>query len=227
MQTIRRTTAGVIALVILATANVAAEEPNRWTASIERFEAADANAMPRKDAALFVGSSSIVFWANLADDMTPLPVINRGFGGSTMQDLNYHRERVVKPYEPSLVLVYEGDNDLAFGRDRETILDDFKDFVRYVDHALPDTDICFIAIKPSLSREHLWATADAINGDLEAWATTRDDLCFIDVASPMLMDDGKADPSLFVADGLHMNKKGYAIWARVVRPVVEARLSQP
>ena len=215
-----------VALILLTFIAVdTSAEPNRWEASIERFEAADAEAKPPRDAALFVGSSSIVFWAGLADDMQPLPVINRGFGGSTMRDLNHFRDRIVAPYAPKLVVVYEGDNDIGVGRSPEVILAEFDDFIAYVRATLPDADICFLAIKPSLARAHLWSTMATTNRALEARAASADDLCYIDIATPMLKDDGTAEPSLFVDDGLHMNEKGYAIWARAVRPVVEARLA--
>ena len=42
-------------------------------------------------------------------------------------------------------------------------------------------------------------------------------LTFVDVWEPMLTEDGKPNPDLFVEDGLHMNEKGYVIWTRLVR----------
>ena len=34
----------------------------------------------------------------------------------------------------------------------------------------------------------------------------------------MLLKNGKADPNLFVEDGLHMNENGYQIWKNLVKP---------
>jgi lysophospholipase L1-like esterase len=34
----------------------------------------------------------------------------------------------------------------------------------------------------------------------------------------MLDADGNVRKDLFVEDGLHMNKKGYDIWTKVIRP---------
>ena len=37
----------------------------------------------------------------------------------------------------------------------------------------------------------------------------------------MLGASGQPRPELFVEDQLHMNARGYAIWTRILRPVVE------
>ena len=38
--------------------------------------------------------------------------------------------------------------------------------------------------------------------------------------APMLGDDGKPRPEIFVADNLHMNGAGYDVWRDTVRPVL-------
>jgi lysophospholipase L1-like esterase len=42
------------------------------------------------------------------------------------------------------------------------------------------------------------------------------DLGFADIWDPMLGEDGKPRPELFLEDGLHMTPKGYEIWTRIV-----------
>jgi lysophospholipase L1-like esterase len=54
-----------------------------------------------------------------------------------------------------------------------------------------------------------------VNDAIRALAATRTDLHYIDVVPPMLVDGRPAD--MYVADGLHMNAQGYAIWTRLVR----------
>jgi lysophospholipase L1-like esterase len=41
---------------------------------------------------------------------------------------------------------------------------------------------------------------------------------FVNVFPLMLAPDGRPRPEIFVADGLHMNAKGYAIWTKAVAP---------
>ena len=197
------------------------EEPeSRWEPVIQRFEAADHANPPPKGAILFAGSSSIVYWQSLAEDMAPLTVINRGFGGSQMFELNMFRDRIVTPYAPRAVLTYEGDNDVAAGKEPTDILAEYRDFVDHLKQHLPDTDIYFIAVKPSIRRAHLWPTMVEVNDGLQALADEHDHVQFLDTSTPMLGEDGTVMTDLLVEDGLHMNANGYAIWTDVIRPVL-------
>ena len=48
-------------------------------------------------------------------------------------------------------------------------------------------------------------------------------LTFVDIWTEMLGPSGEPRPELFVEDQLHMNERGYEIWTRVLRPVVETQ----
>ena len=189
-----------------------------WEKSIEAFETKDAESPPPKGAVLFVGSSSIVFWRSLAEDFAPIPVINRGFGGSQMNHLNYYRNRIVHKYKPKIIVVYEGDNDIAAGLTAGQVLEDYEDFITYVEDTLPNAKVCFIAIKPSVSRDALWPTMLQVNQEIHDRAETQANLCFFDIWPPMLSETGGPRPDLFISDGLHLNGKGYDIWAKTIRP---------
>lgn len=195
---------------------------SRWEPTIAGFESTDRENAPPQNAILFVGSSSIVYWRSLAEDMAPLTVINRGFGGSQMFELNMFRDRIVTPYKPRAVVVYEGDNDVAAGKEVEEILTEFRDFVAHLQATLPATDVYFIAVKPSIRRAHLWSTMVEVNAGLQAIAEEFEHVRFLDTATPMLLEDGSVNPDLLVADELHMNANGYAIWTSVVKPVLMA-----
>ena len=205
---------------------LADEQASRWEPRIKVFEAEDEISMPPSNAILFVGSSSIVFWRSLQQDMAPLVTINRGFGGSQMFELNEFRDRIVTKYKPRAIVVYEGDNDVASGREYEQIISDFDDFVSHIHQTLPNSDICFIAVKPSLLRASLWPKMKQVNEALKSKADQHDNLCYLDIANPMLKNDGSVNPDLFVSDGLHLNKKGYELWTSVIRPILINRYSE-
>src|SRR5262245_66348764 len=64
-----------------------APDPARFESEIHAFEAADATDPPPQNGIVFTGSSSIRLWTTLAEDFAPLPVINRGFGGSMLPEV--------------------------------------------------------------------------------------------------------------------------------------------
>jgi lysophospholipase L1-like esterase len=187
---------------------------------IDRFVEADRAAPPAACQVLFVGSSSIVKWKDsLAADMAPIPVINRGFGSSHIEYVNRWFDEIVAPYRPRAIVFYAGENDLDAGKSVDRVVADFDEFMARKTRALGDTPVYFISLKPSKSRFAQLALQSRVNEQIEARAGRRSDLHYLDVATPML-ESGKPK-DLFVADGLHMNREGYAIWTRVVRAALQ------
>ena len=184
---------------------------------IEAFEAADRVARPPRDAVLFVGSSSIRMWKSLAEDFPDHVVINRAFGGSTIGDCVRYADRIVIPYRPKRIVLYAGDNDIAKGMTPERVAADFREFVEKVRKGLPEVAIDYISIKPSLARWGLVEKMRQANGLTEAYAKETKGVGYIDVFGPMLGEEGKPRRELFVADGLHLSRKGYELWGGIMR----------
>lgn len=197
-----------------------AEEPAevRWENDLAKFEAADRESPPARGGILFLGSSSIRRWDTLVEDFPGLPVLNRGFGGSHMSDAAALVDRLVFPYAPRQIVLYEGENDLNNGKSPERILADFRTLLTRVRNQLPRCRISVIAIKPSPKRWHLKEAIHTTNRLLGESADTDPQLDFIDVFTPMLDPDGQPRPELFIEDGVHMTSTGYAIWTTAARP---------
>lgn len=191
---------------------------------MDAFAAADRERLPAAEGVLFVGSSTIRLWANMAQDFREVPVvINRGFGGSTMDDCNRFVRTLVNAYKPRHVLVYAGDNDLAEGRSPQQVLESFTSFAAAVRAELPDTRITYISIKPSPSRASLMPKMREANALISAYVATLPNTGYIDIHTPMLGADGQPKPELFQADRLHMTDAGYKLW----QSVIAAQLQPP
>lgn len=194
-------------------------QADRWAKEMAAFEEQDKKD-PAVGGVVFVGSSSIRLW-DLVKSFPGVPALNRGFGGSMIPDSVVHADLLVIKHQPTTVIFYAGDNDIANGRTPQQVADDYKAFVTKIHAALPATRVAFIAIKPSIQR---WALIDkvrAANALVRDYAETDNRLGFIDVDGPMLGWDEKPRQELFVADGLHMTAKGYELWTALVRPFVE------
>jgi lysophospholipase L1-like esterase len=193
--------------------------PDRWEPAIKAFEEGDRLAPPPKEGIVFIGSSSIRRW-DLAKYFPGLPAVNRGFGGSQMEDSARYADRILLPLKPKTVVVYAGDNDIAAGKSPERVVADSRALAAKVHAALPKTKIIFISIKPSLQR---WALIDKIretNRLLREMTAKDDRLFYLDVDKPMIGKDGKPKPELFVEDGLHMTDAGNQLWADLLKPLL-------
>ncbi len=193
----------------------------RWEKAIRAFEAQDRAQPPPKGAILFVGSSSARLW-DLAKCFPKLTTINRGFGGSQFIDAAYYADRIILPYRPRAIVVYDGDNDLAAGKRPEQVLADCRMLVRRIHKALPKARIIVLSVKVCESRWRLRDKVLRVNAMIEKLAHRDPRITYLDVATPLLNADGRPRNELFLKDKLHLNAEGYRIWSSIVRPHISS-----
>ncbi len=191
---------------------------SRWDKDIRAFEAWDAKNSFAADAVLFVGSSSIRMWQT--QGLFPdLPVINRGFGGSQISDVNQFAKRIVLRYAPRLIVFYAGDNDIAAGKSPAQVLKDYMAFARLVHRTLPRTPIIYMSIKPSRSRWSLWEKMDKANSLVREFSVNDTRLFYVDGASPFLDEKGEPDDKFYLDDKLLLSAEGYKVWTKLLDPI--------
>jgi len=195
---------------------------DRFEAEIQNFEKQDAANGIKKGSILFYGSSSWRFWKDIQTDLAPLPVLNRGFGGSTIPELIHYTERSVFPYEPKLIMVYGGENDLSGAKYKsaEQLFDSYRDFVALVRNRLPHTKLCFVSMKLSPSRRKHWDTFKKGNAMVKAFSTGKY-LSYVDINPVLFNDNGTVKSELYTQDSLHINAQGYREYAKVLLPVMK------
>ena len=193
-----------------------------WESSIRSFERQDKAHPVPPGAIVFTGSSSIAYWDSLVQDMKPLTVVNRGFGGSEYTDVNYYADRIVIAYRPAAVVVYAGDNDLASSgrKTPQSVAKDVQQFVQIVHAKLPQTWVFVLSIKPSVLRWKRWPEMKEANQLIQDFLRTQDHAAYIDVALPMLDQSGSPVADFFVSDRLHPSPKCYALWTSIIKPAL-------
>jgi lysophospholipase L1-like esterase len=194
-----------------------------FISEIKAFEMKDSLSMPASGQILLVGSSTFRFWTTSKEDLAEYPTINRGFGGSQMSDVNFYYDRIVSKYQPKMILVYEGDNDLAAGESPESIFEDFKVFAEKVKIQLPNTKVGYCSIRPSIARTNIRVKQQIVNQTIKNYCKTLKGFYFVDIYKDFFLPSGELMPDVFVSDQLHLNKKGYEIWAEATRKFLKKR----
>jgi lysophospholipase L1-like esterase len=217
---------GMLAILLLGVAarpfaQIAAAQSG-WEPAIREFEEQDQMNPPKPGCIIFAGSSSFRDWDTLVSDMKPLDVVNRGFGGSEISDLNLYAKRIVIAYKPSAVVVYEGDNDLADGSSKspQMVAGGFRRFIQIVHTSLPDAWIYILSIKPSKLHWDQWPRMEAANELIKDYAVSQSHVLYIDVATPMFDAKGNLPADFFKSDGLHPTAKLYAKWTAIIKPIL-------
>lgn len=212
----------LISLLVVGIRSYAQElpDPTRFENAIGAFEAGDRIDPPPEGAIVLTGSSSIARWNDqAAAALAPLTVIPRGFGGSVMHDVLHYLDRVALNYQPRAILIYEGDNDTGIPDPIpvETILDHLREIIDRTHRTLPHARIHVLSVKPSILRRNVWHVAEEVNAGYEVIAASDPLVYYVDVATPLLDDDGNVRTDIFVADGLHLNDLGNSIWGATIK----------
>lgn len=191
----------------------------KWSKEMQRIEALDAKETDPADAVLFIGSSSIRLWDDIAADMKPWPVIQRGYGGAKFSDLAVLAEQIIKPHRYRALAIFVA-NDVTGGKDDKTP----EEVVRLFEHVVassrshaPQAPIFLIEITPTPSRWTAWEKIKETNAALKKSCEAGEKLHFISTANQYLNAEGGPMPELFKEDKLHQNRDGYARWSRIIR----------
>ena len=200
--------------------HTAAQAPPFYN-EIQDFKQQDSIRFPPKQAILFVGSSSFTKWTDVQDYFPGYPIINRGFGGSSLPDVIRYVNDIIIPYHPKQIIIYCGENDIG-GSDTtvngKVVFNRFKQLFMLIKKQLPKVAVGYVSMKPSPVREKLWPKMIDGNSRIKKMLAKQKNAVFIDVYHKMFTKDGTVMKDIFIEDNLHMNAKGYAIWQKVIAP---------
>ena len=208
----------IITICLMLLASIAQAQISPWQPEFDKFTELDKMQRPaEQDIILFTGSSSIRMWKDPQQDFDNPNILNRGFGGSQIQDLIDNFDRIVLKYNPAMIVIYSGDNDIAAGKSAEQVFGDFCVLYGMIRADLPHCKVIFIAIKPSLARWNIVLEMQKANNFINEYINGSKNAAFADIYSVMIGKDGKPKPEYFLADGLHMTDQGYDLWTAVLK----------
>lgn len=170
----------------------------------------------RKREILFYGASNFALWDRMEEDMKDYRVQNHAFGGSMDPDLVKFAERILYPYEPSIVFFQTGSNDyvLLTGTEEEKVSKcmDYKKkmFCRF-HSTLPDAKFVIMSGLLLPGRKQYLHMTQLINQKLQDWALTEEWLYYVD-AEALTYDGSTLDTGLFRKDMIHLNHEGQLKW---------------
>ena len=197
--------------------------PQPFSGDIAAFKKQDSVQFPPSHAILFIGSSSFTKWTGVQNYFPRYPIINRGFGGSTLPDVIRYADDIIFPYHPKQIVIYCGENDLAASDTvtAQDVLARFKRLFTIIRNHYSKIPVAYVSMKPSPSRKHLMSKYWAGNTFIKNYLSSKKNTAFIDVYHKMLDAQGNPIKNIFIEDSLHMNSKGYAIWQKAIQPYLK------
>lgn len=191
----------------------------RWEQTIKDFEALDKKTPAPKGEVLLIGGSNARRWTDVDDHFPKHRITNRGFGGARLTEILHFMDRIVLPYEPKIILVNAGGNDLNAGSSPKQVRQTAKSLIEAIRDKLPDSRIYFIGLPyvgRSYGRPEAQGMIDSFNSQLADLAEQEAKVGFINILPAFLGEEGAFQKDLFVEDGTHFSAKGYAILAELI-----------
>ncbi|GHU63901.1 hypothetical protein FACS1894123_07670 [Bacteroidia bacterium] len=170
---------------------------------------------------LFAGSSSFALWETLEECFANQGAVNRGFGGSQFTHNIAAMDIIHLPYHPSRVVIFCGTNDIAIGKEVDSVFIDFKYYIARLWNENPLIEIYYVSASHAPSREKYWGQYDQLNSKIKKLASGLQSLHFIDIVKPMNGSNGKVRTDLFLKDRLHPTAECYDIWAKEINKALD------
>ena len=178
-----------------------------------------------KNKNVFAGCSMVEFghWQELLEDET---IINRGILGDNSFGLLDRIDDIIK-LQPANLYIIIGINDIASNVPGNITLNNICNFVNQIIESSPSTKIFVHSILPT-SPIHSEQKAELANHyhkneqviELNKLLKSKSDFLkfsFVDLYSSFIDASGNLNSEFADTDGLHLNTKGYLLWARILR----------
>lgn len=194
-----------------------------WESDIQKFEQLDKSEKYSEESVLFAGSSSIKLWTTLENDMSPYPVIQRGYGGARLSDFAVYADRIFSPHPCRAIVMFIA-NDITGSKDDKSpgeVASLFRYVLKTIRKTHPDTPVFWIAITPTAARWGAWNEIQKSNSRIKDICGHNKNTYFIPTDFAFLDDNGKPRTELFIDDKLHLNQQGYVTWTEIIKDKLE------
>jgi len=177
----------------------------------------------RTGGVLFIGDSDVDYWleSSTTAASAPLPAHNVAVGGFTCKNvLNGNLDATLAAFQPSVVVLVCGENDLGGGASVNKAFSRFQNVVTQLHDG--GARVIYMGTKDEPDTSGLWNKYAKYDAKVQALATELAEASSSS-AAPLAMVDVNAgfkamgNPSSFyAADALHLSAEGYSHWDRWV-----------
>lgn len=217
----------VSTILIVGAASAQPRTAQYFRQEIARFDSLNHMETYSKNAILFTGSSSIRLWTTIHEDMQPYEVIQRGFGGARIEDLDWYYDHIFVQKKYKAIVIFCGTNNIT-GANEDMSADSILYYTRKINSRIRkqyrNIPIYWIAITPVNSRIKVMDKVAEMNQKWKEDFSHQKNIRLIETTTAFLGPDGKPLAELFISDQLHLNREGYKRWSAIIHKVLDETL---
>lgn len=171
------------------------------------------------DADIVFFGNSITRGGDFQNSFKGKKIVNLGYSGDTINGMT-QRINMVKNVSPEKIFVMIGINDLN-NYNFEICVKQYSTLLKTIHEAVPDSEIYVQSVLPVHGKKEKTcsnSTIEKFNKELEK-LSAKYDMTYIDLFSVFIE---KNEPkTMLYKDDVHINTKGYEIWAETIREYIE------
>lgn len=197
--------------------------PSVWEREMAAYAREDQASSRLENPLVIVGGQRVKLWRGLEDLLAPKPVLMRGLGNATVDDIIYYYDRLIGFYRPDTLVILPANSEFHI-RDMKSA----EEFMRAV-RRLADMDTAhnttrhlyiFTPLKtPAYPGDN--TKIDEISRRLKAWAEQDERIVILDANALLSDKEGNAKPGFFRNDGVNLNEHGYLRLSIMLQAQVE------
>lgn len=187
----------------------------------EKYDASE-----RQGEIIFYGASNFRLWTDMEDDLSEYKVQNHAFGGSTDKLLVEYADKLLYPYNPSIVFFQTGSNDYVSlsGTDEEKVkacMEYKKQMFDTFHEKCPNAKFVVMSGLLLPGRSEYTELTQKVNDELEKYCDSKDYMYFVN-SEDMTYQNGEYREDLFIKDGIHLNHTGQLLWRdEYIKPALD------
>ncbi|MEH6588514.1 MAG: hypothetical protein V7720_18320 [Halioglobus sp.] len=217
----------VVHLVYLVSRDTVAtlnSSPDAWAAEMDAYARKDRISKLPENPIVVVGGRRVKLWTGLEDLLAPRPVLMRGLGDATVDDLIHNYTQLIGFYRPHSIVLLPSNSEfhLRANKDADELVSGIQELVD-LDFKYQSTRR-FYVISPL--KTPLYPsdddTVDEAVSLLQDWASDTSRIQILDINALLKGGDGEPNPSYFRADGVNLNEHGYVRLSVLLQSAMEA-----
>lgn len=185
--------------------------PTAWASEVDSYAELDQSMHLPLNPIVVVGGRRVKLWRGLEDMLSPQPVLMRGLGGATVDDIAHYHPQLIGFYRPQSVVLLPGSSEFHVrdNKSAEELTAAIRNLVKLdLSHEITQKFYVFAPIKaPLYPRDN--TRIDNTTVALKRWSEAEERVTILD-ANPLLVgENGNPNPDFYRIDGINLNEHGY------------------
>ena len=197
--------------------------PTAWADEVNAYSRLDQSTQLPVDPIIVTGGRQVKLWRGLEDLLAPQPVLMRGLGDATVDDITHYYSQLIGFYRPHTVVLLPGTSEFHI-RDNKSAQELVASIRRLVEqdfsHGITRQFYVIAPIKTPLYPGDI-ARIEEATSLLEQWASTQEKVSILDANALLSGPNGRPNPDFYRIDGINLNEHGYLRLSLLLREQLE------